>query len=428
MTVTHQINILVNATNAQTSVNNLNNQLTRTTNIVNNINTTNINNFNNQLNNTNTRATQGTFAMKKLAAAMSALGLVYLAKQAYDVVEAFTRITNQIRQTTTSSTELTEVTNRLISISQGSNQSLEGTANLYTRFRLSVDEAKVSSERLLGVVDTISKSLSISGATAAESAGAMRQLSQAVASGVLRGEEFNSISEQAPAILRAVQSATGKTAGELRKLAADGAITTDVLIQSLERYAKKVDKDFKASSTTVGDGLTNLVTGLTVLAGNYDKTTGLTTAFANNLTALGKKLSDPTLLDSLKTVADTVKGSFEQALVYFKKWSALVRLEYDLINAVFTDSTIGQAMDRYNAKLTEMAIKAKEASMIKQSNVRRGGFFEARQPLIDISAPAKVDTDAQEKAARAAEKRAEDARKKQCKTALICTTSLTTRY
>lgn len=318
MTVTHQINILVNATNAQNSVNNLNNQLTRTTNIVNNINTTNINNFNNQLNNTNTRATQGTFAMKKLAAAMSALGLVYLAKQAYDVVEAFTRITNQIRQTTTSSTELTEVTNRLISISQGSNQSLEGTASLYTRFRLSVDEAKVSSERLLGVVDTISKSLSISGATTAESAGAMRQLSQAVASGVLRGEEFNSISEQAPAILRAVQSATGKTAGELRKLAADGAITTDVLIQSLERYAKKVDKDFKASSTTVGDGLTNLVTGLTVLAGNYDKATGLTTAFANNLTTLGKKLSDPTLLDGLKTVATTVRGSFEQALVYFK--------------------------------------------------------------------------------------------------------------
>lgn len=113
MTVTHTINVVINTTNSQTNVNRLNNQLRQTT----------------------QNANQSSFAMNKLSAAISALGLVYLAKQALDVVEAFTRVTNQIRQTTTSSTELTAVTNRLIAISQGSNQSLEETANLYTRFR-----------------------------------------------------------------------------------------------------------------------------------------------------------------------------------------------------------------------------------------------------------------------------------------------------
>jgi tape measure domain-containing protein len=386
MTVTHHINIVINTQNSQN----------------------NINRLNQQLNTTSTSANNSTFAMNKLSKAIGALGLAVLAKQAYDVAEAFTRITNQIRQTTNSSAELTAVTNRLIAISQGSNQSLGETANLYTRFRLSIDETKLSNERLFGVVDTISKSLAISGATAAESAGAMRQLSQAIASGVLRGEEFNSVSEQAPAILRAVQSATGKTAGELRALAADGAITSDILVQSLERYAKKVDKDFAASNTTVGDGITNLITGLTVLFGNYDKATGATTGFANALTSLGKALADPALLKGMTNIAESVTKTMD----VFKRFGYFIKLEMDLVRAAFTDATVGQAIDSYSAKLRDMAIAQKTASMVKQSNVKRGGFFEAKQPLIAIGAPPKVDKEAAA-AAKAAAREAEELRKKQ---------------
>ena len=79
----------------------------------------------------------------------------------------------------------------------------------------------------------------LSGATAAESAGAFRQLTQALGSGALRGDEFNSIAEQAPLLLQAVSKETGVAVGALRDYAAEGLITSDVVVRALERIEKE---------------------------------------------------------------------------------------------------------------------------------------------------------------------------------------------
>ena len=79
----------------------------------------------------------------------------------------------------------------------------------------------------------------LSGASASESAGAFRQLTQALGSGALRGDEFNSIAEQAPLLLQAVSKETGVAVGALRDYAAEGSITSDVVVRALERIEKE---------------------------------------------------------------------------------------------------------------------------------------------------------------------------------------------
>lgn len=185
----------------------------------------------------------------------AAVGSALSAQRVLEYSDAFTSVQNQLRQTVESQDELEQSTKRIIALSVESRSNLEATAKLYTRMRLATDEATYSSEDLYRVTETINKGLALSGASAQEAQGALLQFSQAMASGVLRGEEFNSVSEQAPIILRAVQQALGKTQAELRALAADGQLSTDVVIKAIKDYSSVVDREFAKSNRTFGQSL-----------------------------------------------------------------------------------------------------------------------------------------------------------------------------
>jgi tape measure domain-containing protein len=236
------------------------------------------------------------FTMSRLAAAIAAVISVQKIKEYSD---AWTGVTNQLRQTVKTQEQLAAVTQRIVDISIESRASLEATSQLYTRFRLSVDETTLSNERLFGIVETINKSLALSGATASESAGALRQLSQAIASGVLRGEEFNSIAEQAPGIFQAIQKETGKTAGELRKFAADGGITTDILIRSLEAYRSTVDDQFGKSKATISQAFEVARTNITQFIGTLDQASGASASFAQMIIDVSNTVNSPEVVGGL---------------------------------------------------------------------------------------------------------------------------------
>lgn len=236
------------------------------------------------------------FTINKLAAAIAAVISVQKIKEYSD---AWTGVNNQLRQTVKTQEQLAAVSQRIVDISIESRSSLEATSQLYTRFRLSVDETTLSNERLFGIVETINKSLALSGATASESAGALRQLSQAIASGVLRGEEFNSIAEQAPGIFQAIQKETGKTAGELRKFAQDGGITTDILIRSLEAYRATVDDQFGKSKATISQAFEVARTNITQFIGTLDQASGASASFAQMVIDVSNTVNSPEVVGGL---------------------------------------------------------------------------------------------------------------------------------
>lgn len=113
----------------------------------------------------------------------------------------------------------------------GQTEANRALADVFARLR----PVGVGLEDIVSVYNGFNTAARISGSTAVESANAFRQLSQALGSGALRGDEFNSISEQVPGILTAISTETGVAQGQLRKFAAEGGITADVVIRALKR-------------------------------------------------------------------------------------------------------------------------------------------------------------------------------------------------
>ena len=183
----------------------------------------------------------------------AALGVA--ATKAVKYADAFTSINNKLKLATADSEQLTIVTDKLFESSNNTGSSIEASVELYAKLERSTRTLGISQDKLLNITDSINKAFIISGASTAEASGAIRQLGQALSSGALRGEEFNSISEGAPIIMEAITKATGKTQGQLRKLAAEGKITSKVLIESLERYKKKIDKDYATAQKTFAQKL-----------------------------------------------------------------------------------------------------------------------------------------------------------------------------
>lgn len=118
---------------------------------------------------------------------------------------------------------------------QSQTEANNALATTYARLR----PVGVGLEEIQSVYNGFNTAARLAGASSEESAGAFRQLAQALGSGALRGDEFNSIAEQAPLVLQAVSKETGVAVGQLRDFAADGLITSDIVIKALQRIEKE---------------------------------------------------------------------------------------------------------------------------------------------------------------------------------------------
>ena len=197
-------------------------------------------------------------AQSQLTAANLAVGasIALSARKIIELTDAYTGMQNMLRMVTDDQEDLNKTTEEMFRIANDTRASVESTTVLYSRMTRATEKLNISQEEMVGLTKTINQAFAISGASTQEMNGSIRQLSQAFASGALRGDEFNSIAEQAPIIMEAVSKATGKSAGELRELAAQGAITSEILLESLQRYQDKIENDFAKSQKTFGQQMT----------------------------------------------------------------------------------------------------------------------------------------------------------------------------
>ena len=174
-----------------------------------------------------------------LKTALLGIGFTAIAKQTVFAAANFDKLKIRLKVLTaengsfTESLKLAEQAERKFGLS--ATDALEGVTNLQARLA----PLGKSMGDITAVFNGFNTAAILSGASAQEQAGAMRQLTQALGSGVLRGDEFNSISEQMSVILKPVAKQLGVNVGELRAMAAEGKITADVVIAAL----KEIDKD-----------------------------------------------------------------------------------------------------------------------------------------------------------------------------------------
>jgi len=205
--------------------------------------------------------------------------------------EAYTTVANRLKLVTSSSAEFTAAQNAVFAIAQKSGQPLGATAELYQRIAQNQDALKLSGKGVAGIVETISKTMVISGASAESANAALIQLGQAFASGTLRGEELNSVMEQAPALSQAIAKGMGVSVGALRALGAEGKLTADSVVKALQAQQGAVDALFGKMQSTVGTALTRIQTSFTKIIGEADAFSGTTSSMADSINNVSKALN-----------------------------------------------------------------------------------------------------------------------------------------
>ncbi len=226
--------------------------------------------------------------LTKLAAvtgtAFSIVGIVKLG-------DAYTTLQNKLQNVADSQGQVETLTNRLFELANKTRAPVEETATAFTRFDRALKSLGKSQEDSLRLTETVNKALVVGGATATEASSALLQLSQAFNAGKLQGDEFRSLAENMPVVLDAVAEATKTPINQVKKLATEGKITSEVLFKAFKLIEGRIDATFAKTIPTVSQALVVLRNNALQAFGQFDKASGLTQWLAKALLFLANNMS-----------------------------------------------------------------------------------------------------------------------------------------
>jgi len=251
------------------------------------------------------------------------------AREIAQAADSFTRIQNALKVAGLAGEEAAAVFERLFQAAQKNAAPIESLVELYSRAALVQKELGVSSEELLRFTEGVSAALRVSGKSAAESSGALLQLSQALGSGVVRAEEFNSILEGAlpiaQAVARGLEEAGGSVA-KLRTLVIDGKISSEAFFRAFEAGQGTLETMAETTDVTLGGAMTRLRNTLTAVVGGMDQTTGTTRLLVAGFDGLADVVeSAGAAIDFFADKLDRLQSIADPSL-----WERFRRLAFDL--------------------------------------------------------------------------------------------------
>jgi tape measure domain-containing protein len=266
----------------------------------------------------------------------------------------FKQLENKIATVTGRTKELVAVQSGLLDIAKATRGSVANTVQTYTTFGRALKNTHQSSRDILTVTKAIQQSFAISG-TAAESANsAIIQLGQGLSSGTLRGDEFNSVMEQAPGLIEAITKELKVTQGELRAMAAEGKVTGDIVFKSLLAQASNINKEFSVLAPTLAEASQATAQAFKVLVNELDKGVGLTDAMGLRSFNIAKRIEEAS------------KGAFEFginiALAYYGLKAKIlgivaeIRQSFNTIKNSITQAFPPDLIDNLLAKDFETAL------------------------------------------------------------------------
>lgn len=219
-------------------------------------------------------------AQRSSTAAFRAIGLAVAGFGVGSAVGGMTRLIDaaknmeaQLRLATRQSGTFAQALGDVRRIATETRTGLEETAQLYATIQRTSRELGVEQNVVARATETVAKSFQISGASAAEAAGATRQFLQAVQSGTLRGEEFNSVLEQAPRLSALIAQALGVQQRALRGLAEQGRITSQDLVRALSdrRFTEGLDAEFRELPRTFEQAMTLVRNAAITFFGGFER-------------------------------------------------------------------------------------------------------------------------------------------------------------
>lgn len=231
------------------------------------------------------------------SAKASAVGLAGAFAGAYatghliSLADEWSSVNARLKQASKSSDDFKESQRALMDISQRTGTAFSDNASLFARSAASMRKYGYSSEEVLKVTEAISTGLKLSGASTSEASSVITQFSQALAQGVLRGEEFNSVNENGDRVIRALASGMGVARKDLKAMADQGQLTADKVVPALTSQLGTLRDEYSAMPQTVASATTKIENAFMAWVGGANEATGATSALTGALNSISDNIN-----------------------------------------------------------------------------------------------------------------------------------------
>jgi tape measure domain-containing protein len=293
--------------------------------------------------NKNARAIENRFAAmnKKISngfngfasSAARAFALVGGAAGAKELLDASTRIDNALKVAGLSGKELKSVYDSLLASAQKNAAPIETLATLYGRAAQNQKELGVSSAELLTFTDNVALALRVAGTDAQTASGALLQLGQALGSGTVHAEEFNSVLEGAPTIAQAVATGlkeAGGSVAQLKALIVDGKVSSEAFFRAFEAGAPILQDKLAGATLTLDQHLTNLKTSLIDAAKRFNESAEVSQTFGSaidNVASFINGINFDSLIGQITAVINALNSGIATANIFASAIGSLSGLD-----------------------------------------------------------------------------------------------------
>ncbi|QFQ84866.1 phage tail tape measure protein [Enterobacter roggenkampii] len=327
--------------------------------------------------------------------------------QLIQFADTWNQLNGRLRLASSSSEDYVQSQRVLMEISQRTGTSLEANSNLYSRIAQSLRDAGYASADVAKVTETVATSLKLSGASTEEASSVITQLSQALGSGVLRGEEFNAIMESGGRLAKLLADGLGTTVGGLRNMANNGQLTTEKimpLLTNVDQLRKEFDTlpaSVSGSAQKVENAFMAWVGGANDAVGASSALVGVLDGLANNITGVANGLGVLTAVGVARyfgNVASSAATATSELLNNYKSQVSLASAQAYAAAQVQRKAAADAeaATSAYNLALAETNVaKGSNASMIATDNLikKRSEMIAANARLIQSNRAVSASQD-----------------------------------
>lgn len=246
---------------------------------------------------------------------VATLATLFTGRELVGMIDSFTRLQNSLRVAGLEGSELESVQSRLLELSKQYGVSIEELAGLYGKSAQAASELGASEAQLLQITEASAQALKITGTSAAQAQGALLGLTQALASGTVRAEEFNQINEGGLRPLLQVAANAEKYGGSVAKLrtaVVDGKVSSQEFYQAILSGSAQLEGQASKAVLTLAGAYEAFNSALTVYVGQSAQANGATNALAGGLQTLAENLD--TLVNVLAVLATFIAGRYVGAL------------------------------------------------------------------------------------------------------------------
>lgn len=205
-----------------------------------------------------------------------------------DLSDSMQNLTNRIQVFTGDSSETARVFDEITHAADRTKSSISDVAQIYTRLAASTKELKLSSNTLIAITEGLQNAFRLGGSTAKEATNATIQFSQAMALGVLRGQDLKSVLSQSSVLGDVLAKALGRTGqegtrGALLKFAEAGGLTSSFVLKALIPALSEINKEAEKLTPTFEQSATKAINAFTVAVGELNQVLGLSSGFAKSV-------------------------------------------------------------------------------------------------------------------------------------------------